>query len=39
MIEVVTQVVASNFDRNFTRAAADVGVKDALRGSGLTLKF
>jgi len=39
MTEVVTQVVGSNFDHNFTRAAAEVGVNDALRGTGLTVKF
>jgi hypothetical protein len=39
MTDVVTQVVGSNFDHNFTRAAAEVGINDALRGTGLTVKF
>jgi hypothetical protein len=36
---VVEQVVGSNFDHNFTRAAAEVAVNDQLRGTGLTVKF
>jgi hypothetical protein len=39
MTTMVTQVVDANFDRNFTRAAAEVGVNDALRGTGLSVKF
>jgi hypothetical protein len=39
MEAVVTQVVGSNFDHNFTRAAAEVAVNDQLRGTGLTVKF
>lgn len=39
MTEIVTKVVGSNFDHNFTRAAAEVGVNDALRGTGLSVKF
>jgi hypothetical protein len=39
MTEVVTQVVSSNFEHNFTRAAAEVAVNDALRNTGLTMKF
>jgi hypothetical protein len=39
MEAIVTQVVGSNFDHNFTRAAAEVGVNDQLRGTGLTVKF
>jgi hypothetical protein len=39
MGDVVAQVVNSNFDHNFSRAAAEVAVNDQLRGSGLTVKF
>jgi hypothetical protein len=37
--EIVTQVVDKTFSANFTRAAAEVGVNDALRGTGLSVKF
>jgi hypothetical protein len=39
MEAVVTEVVRSNFDGNFTRAAAEVAVNDGLRGTGLTVRF
>jgi hypothetical protein len=39
MTAVVTEVVSMNFEANFTRAAAEVAVNDALRGTGLTVKF
>lgn len=39
MAQVATQVVDANFDRNFTRAAAEVGANDALRGTGWVVKF
>lgn len=39
MADVVEQVVISNFELNMTRAAAEVAVNDALRGTGLSVKF
>jgi hypothetical protein len=39
MGETVETVVDDNLDRDFTRAAAESGINDALRGSGLTVKL
>lgn len=39
MTETVEQSVNASFDRDFTRAAAEVAVNDALRESGLSVKF
>jgi hypothetical protein len=39
MTAEVEKAVNANFDRNFTRAAAEVAVNDQLRGTGLTVKF
>jgi hypothetical protein len=39
MTEVVTHIAIANFDANFTRAATEVAVNDALRGTGLSVKF
>ena len=39
MFEVVQVVVNSNFEANVTRASAEVGLNDLLRGSGLQSKF
>jgi len=39
MTELVEKTVGAKFDANFTRAATEVAVNDALRGTGLSVKF